>query len=91
MLEITKNEIPYDYEVKERLEFICRYANRNAEFYNGNIISINRTNLYYIEPHKFVIGKHLFLFFNYKKEVYYQTLNKRIELKDLNNFIKNLD
>lgn len=91
MLEITKDVIPYDCEVKDRLEFICKYANRNAEFYNGNFISIKRTNLHYIEPHKLIIGNHLFLFFNFKKEVYYQNLNNKIELSDFNNFIKSLD
>ena len=74
MLEIRKDIIPYDYEVKDRLEFICKYANRDARFFNGNVISIEKTNLYYVEPHKLYVGKHLILFFNYKKEDYYQTL-----------------
>ena len=91
MLEIRKDIIAYDYEVKDRLEFICKYANRDARFFNGNVISIERTNLYYVEPHKLYVGKHLFLFFNYKKEVYYQTLETKIELKDFSNFIKSLD
>ncbi len=91
MLEIKKNEIPFDYEVKDRLEFICKYANRDARFFNGYVVSINRTNLHYVEPHKLVIGNHLFLFFNFKKEIYYQTLRNKIELKDFNSFIHNLD
>ncbi len=91
MLEIKKDAIPYDFEVKDRLDFICRYSNRDAKFFNGNIISIDRTNLHYVEPHKMYIGKHLFLFFNYKKEVYYQTLENKIDFKDLSKFIKTLD
>lgn len=91
MLEIRKDEIPFDYEVKDRLDFICKYSNRDARFFNGYVVSIDRTNLHYVEPHKLVIGNHLFLFFNFKKEVYYQTLNKKIDLKDLNSFIQNLD
>ncbi len=91
MLKIRKDEIPFDYEVKDRLDFICKYSNRDARFFNGYVVSIDRTNLHYVEPHKLVIGNHLFLFFNFKKEVYYQTLNKKIDLKDLNSFIQNLD
>ena len=92
MFEIKKDEIPFDYEVKDRLEFICKYANRDARFFNGYVVSINRTNLRYVEPHKLVIGNHLFLFFNFKKELYYQTLTRnKIELKDFNSFIHNLD
>lgn len=91
MLKIRKDEIPFDYEVKDRLDFICKYSNRDARFFNGYVVSIDKTNLHYVEPHKLVIGNHLFLFFNFKKEVYYQTLNKKIDLKDLNSFIQNLD
>ena len=91
MLEIKKDEIPYDFEIKDRLDFICRYSNRVARFFNGNVISIDRTNLHYVEPHKMYIGNHLFLFFNYKKEVYYQTLENKIDFKDLSKFIKTLD
>lgn len=91
MLKIRKDEISFDYEVKDRLDFICKYSNRDARFFNGYVVSIDRTNLHYVEPHKLVIGNHLFLFFNFKKEVYYQTLNKKIDLKDLNSFIQNLD
>lgn len=28
MLEIKKDEISFDYEVKGRFEFICKYANK---------------------------------------------------------------
>ena len=91
VLEIVRDKIPYDYEVKDRLEFICKYSNREARFFNGNVISIERTNLHYVEPHKMIIGKHLFLFFNYRKEVYYQTLQTKIDFRDLNKFIQTLD
>ena len=91
MLDIRKDKLPFDYNIKDRLEFICKYLNREARFINGNIITLERTNLHYVEPHKFIIDKHLFLFFNYSSDVYYQTLAKRIEFKDLQRFIKELD
>ena len=67
MLENKKDEIPFDYEVKDRLEFICKYANRDARFFKEYVVSINRTNLHYVELHKLVIGNHLFLFFYFRK------------------------
>ena len=67
MLEIRKDIIPHDYEVKDRLEFICKYANRDARFFKGYVVSINRTNLHYVELHKLVIGNHLFLFFYFRR------------------------
>lgn len=91
MLNIRKDELPFDYNVKERLDYILNQARRDARFINGNVISIDRTNLHYVEPHKFFIGKHLFLFFNYSMDIYYQTLTNKIEIKELYTFIKNLD
>lgn len=91
MLNIRKDELPFDYNVKERLDYILNQARRDARFINGNVISIDRTNLHYVEPHKLFIGKHLFLFFNYSTDIYYQTLINKIEIKELYTFIKNLD
>ena len=91
MLNIKKDELPIDYNVKERLDYILNLARRDARFINGNVISIDRTNLHYVEPHKLFIGKHLFLFFNYSMDIYYQTLANKIEIKELYTFIKNLD
>ena len=91
MLQIKKDLLVYDEHIKERLEFICKYSNKDVTFYNGNVISIDRTNLHYVETHKLFIGKHLFLFFNYSMDIYYQTLINKIEIKELYTFIKNLD
>ena len=91
MLNIKKDELPFDYNIKERLDYILNLARRDARFINGNVISIDRTNLHYVEPHKLFIGKHLFLFFNYSMDIYYQTLANKIEIKELYTFIKNLD
>ena len=90
MLQIYKDLLLFDDGIKERLDFICKYANKEVTFYNGNIITLNGTNLHYIEPHRFIINNHLFLFFNYSNEVYYKTLDNKIELKNLSNFISNL-
>ena len=91
MLNIRKDELPFDYNDKERLDYILNQARRDARFINGNVIFIDRTNLLYVEPHKLFIGKHLFLFFNYSMDIYYQTLTNKIEIKELYTFIKNLD
>lgn len=37
------------------------------------------------------IGKHKFLFFNYNTDIYYESLNTKIEMKKLKQFIENLD
>ena len=45
MLNIRKDELPFDYSVKERLDYILNQARRDARFINGNVISIDRTNI----------------------------------------------
>lgn len=89
MLQIKKDLLVYDDHIKERLEFICKYSNKDVTFYNGNVISIKGTNLHYVEPHRFMINNHLFLFFNYSNEVYYKTLENKIGLKNLSKKLLN--
>lgn len=49
MLQIHKDLLLFDDGIKERLDFICKYANKEVTFYNGNIITLNGTNLHYIK------------------------------------------
>ena len=77
MLKIHKDLLLFDDGIKERLDFICKYSNIKPIFHNRNIITIDGTNLYYVEPHRFTISNHLFLFFNYGNEVYYYHCNHK--------------
>lgn len=91
MLKIKKDMLLFDDGIKDRLDFIVKYTNKIATFENGNVITIEKTNLHYVEPHRMSIKNHLFLFFNYDNNVYYKTLDTKIELKNLKTFIENLD
>ena len=91
MLKIKKNILLFDDGIKDRLDFIVKYTNNVATFENGNVVTIEKTNLYYVEPHRMTIKNHLFLFFNYDNSVYFKTLDTKIELKNLKTFIENLD
>ena len=42
----------FDDEIKDRLDFIVKYTNNIATFENGNVITIEKTNLHYVEPHR---------------------------------------
>ena len=88
MLQIKKHKLDYDEGIKNRLDFICKYVNVKPKFIQGNLINIKRTNLNYVEPHRMIVNNHVFLFFNFGKEVYHFNLNNPIELKDLENFLK---
>ena len=91
MLKIKKDMLSFDDGIKDRLDFIVKYTNNIATFENGNVITIEKPNFHYVEPHRMSIKNHLFLFFNYDDNVYYKTLDTKIELKNLKTFIENLD
>lgn len=88
MLKFKKKKIPIDDGMKKRIEFICNYCGFKATFECGNIITLDKTNLSYIEPNKAFIGNNLILFFNYSNEVYINNLNNKIYLKDLEKYLK---
>lgn len=89
MLKIKKDMLLFDDEIKERLDFIIKYLNKETVFENGSVVSSDKTNLHYVEPHRMSIRNNLF--FNFDDSVYYKTLDTKIELKNLRTFIENLD
>ena len=48
MVNITKEKLEIDNELKKRIEFICSFCNTTPTIINGNIRKINKTNLNYI-------------------------------------------
>ncbi len=91
MLNIIKEKLEFDEELKKKIEFICNFCNTTPTIINGNIRKIDKTNITYIEPHRIIIKKTTFLAFNYSNTLYIDNLSNKIELKDLENFIKQLN
>jgi len=91
MVNITKEKLEIDNELKKKIEFICSFCNTTPIIINGNIRKINKTNLNYIEPHRIIIKGITFLAFNYSNELYVESLEKKIEIKDLESFIKTIE
>jgi len=56
MINIIKQEVEVDIELKKRLEFICEFCNTTPTFINGGIRNIDKTNINYVEP---IISKEL--------------------------------
>lgn len=91
MVSIVSKELHFDEELKKKIEFICDFCNTKPTIINGNIRNITRTNLSYVEPHRIIIKGITFLAFNYSKTLYIGNLSERLELKDLEAFIKQLN
>ena len=91
MIKIVTKELEFDNELKKKIEFVCDFCNTTPTFINGNIRNIDRTNLSYIEPHRIIIKGITFLAFNYSKTLYINNLSNKLEIKDLEVFIKGLN
>ena len=90
MLNIITKEVPINEELQTRIQFICDFCNVKPTFINGSIRRVEKTNINYIEPNKIIINGTTFLAFNNSKDVYVENLQKRINISDLQEYIKNL-
>lgn len=77
--------------LKQKLEFICDFCNTTPTIINGSIRKLDKTNLTYIEPHKVIIKNITFLAFNYSTDIYIKILNHKIQLSELENYIKSIN
>ena len=89
-MRIIKQELEFEECLKQRLEFICEFSKVTPTFINGSIRKIERTNISYIEPHRVIIKNNTFLVFNYSNDVYISNLAKKINLSELEEYLKNL-
>lgn len=55
MINIIKQEIPFEKTLKQKLEFICQFTKVKPTFINGSIRKIDKSNLNYVEPHRIII------------------------------------
>ena len=88
-MKIIKEELQFEENLKQRLEFICEFAKVTPTFINGSIRKLDRTNLSYIEPHRVIIKNNTFLVFNYSN-VYISNLTKKIKLSELEEYLKTI-
>ncbi len=89
MVNIIKEEIPIEQELKKKIEFICEFAKTTPTIINGNIRKIDKTNLTYIEPNRIIIKDTTFLIFNYSNEIFIENLSNKIKLSELEDYLKN--
>ena len=90
VIKIITQELEIESNLKQRLEFICEFCHIKPTIINGSIRKIDKTNLSYIEPHKVIVKDTTFLALNYSTDIYVGSLNKKIQLVELEDYIKNL-
>ena len=93
VIKIITQELEIESNLKQRLEFICEFCHIKLTIINGDIRKIDKTNLFYIEPHKINVKDTTFLAFNYSSNIYIGNLNRKIQLverEDYWNFFKGI-
>ena len=89
-MQIIKQELRFEENLKKRLEFICEFSKVTPTFINGSIRKIDKTNISYIEPHRVIVKNTTFLVFNYLNDVYISNLTKKIKLSELEDYINSI-
>ena len=90
MVNIIKEELPMEEQLRKKLNIICDFANVKPTIINGNIRKIDKTNLTYIEPNRIIIKDKTFLIFNYSNEVFIENLSNKIKLSEFVDYLKTI-
>ena len=88
MVNIIKEELPMEEQLRKNINIICEFAHVKPTIINGNIRKIDKTNLTYIEPNRLIVKDITFLIFNYTNEVFIENLSNKIKLSDLEDYLK---
>ena len=87
-MQIIKEKYAVEETLNKRVKNILMFLNLKGKLEEGNIISISKTNLAYIEPHKLKINDITYLFFNDCNDVYINSLENKMTFNELQSFIK---
>lgn len=88
MINITKENIEIEDSLNNRIKSITKFLGVKSKLTRGNLISIDKTNLAYIEPHKLEVNNITYLFFNDSNLVYINNLENFIDISSLKDYIK---
>ena len=89
MFELKTKELKISKELKKKIEMICKFACVKYELINGDIISVNNTNLAFVKPHILRVKGNDYLLFEDSDIVFINGYNKKIKLFELESYLKN--
>ena len=88
MISIKTSKLEIDDNLRKKIEIICSFNNLKPKFINGTIRNIDKTNLSYIEPHRVIINNIVVLLFNYSRIIYINNLSNKMDISELQSFLK---
>ena len=90
MVNFIKQEVRMEESLRKRLEFICEFCRVKPVIINGNLRTIDKTNLTCVEPHRIIIKGITFLAFNYETNIYIENLSNKIKISEFENYLKSI-
>lgn len=89
---LTEKLIKSD-ELENRIKIICSFNNISCSFKQGRILTLKRTNVSFIEPHRIEIkikDKIIILIYYDKNNLFFYNRTLPIEIKKLDSIIKDI-
>ena len=90
MVTLLKKELEFEKGIKKKFDIIGSFIGCKPEFINGSIKTIDKTNITYVEPHRIIYKGITFLYFNFTNEVYIKSLDKKIKISEIEDYIKSI-
>ena len=87
-MHLIKESLDIEESLEKKIRNTLTFLNIKSKIIKGNIISIPKTNLAYIEPHKLIINDITYLFFNECNDIYINTLEQSISFNEFEEHIK---
>ena len=92
-MEFFSKKLVRSEELESKIKFICSYSSSKYEIIEGHIISIAKTNISFIEPHRVVItikGKKLLVIYYDKDNMFLYDRRIPINIKKLDILLKSI-
>ena len=80
---VVKQVVKIKEHLRKKLEFICEFCGIKTIIINGNLRTIDKINLTYLEPHRIIINDITFLAFNHSNDIFIENLNNKIKLSEI--------
>ncbi len=88
MLKIETKELIISDKLKKKVDMICKFSCVKPTYHNGNVINIVNSNIAYVKPHIITINNINYLMFEECDDIYINGYSKKIQFKDLEQYIK---
>lgn len=92
-MDILSKKLVRSEDFEKKIEIACSFNNSKCEFIQGRILSVDKTNISFIEPHRVNIkckGKKILLLYFDKDNMFLYNRSMQINLEQLYAILKEL-